>query len=761
MKLSLALIVKASDEEAKKLDTCLSSSARFFDEIVITITGNNQACEDVANKYNAKISHFTWVNDFAQARNYNFSQATGDWVMWLDADDILRGGENIRKNVELADQHNVTGLNLRYNYSHDSEGQVKDFHDKLQIVKNGYYEWRGVLHENLMAIKPTKEAGIRDVVRVHTATEKDSENSLRRNLEILLEAVKKEPEEPRHYFYMARCYLGVEGWNETIQVLEKYLTLSNWKEERYEALNMMGEAYMRLGEYDESIRIHTLATTELEDAPDAYIYKARNYVQKEEWLNALTCLQIAEMRDKDNVILKRTALYDHDLYLLSALCMTHLGEFANAKAAAERAYRNRKTNEAKEMVELTTQMFNDEQITLKYRSLGENLLDQPEKLRSLIDSMPDEIRHDPRILALTFNVEQKVWPEGSVAIYCGASTEDWDGNSVKNGGIGGSETAVIEIAKRLVKEGKQVTVYNQCGAPQEGMVIDGVEYKNHWQINKLDKFDILWLWRSPDPVDEGFTANKIIVDMHDVSTDAVFTPERLAKIDHVFVKTEYHKTLYPSIPDEKFVVVGNGIDLDRFKEKIVKNPNMFIYTSTQNRGLENILDVWPKIKAIVPEAELHIFYGWNTFVLMNSHKPQMMEWMRQMEEKMQQPGIINHGRVNQVELAKYQQQATYWLYPTEFQEIHCITALEMQAAKVYPITTGFAALAETQASGVKIPGDPKTDEWREKFLHEIEFAHENPDVLKKDIVKGLEYVKECTWDKVTAKWIETLWNTQQ
>ena len=77
----------------------------------------------------------------------------------------------------------------------------------------------------------------------------------------------------------------------------------------------------------------------------------------------------------------------------------------------------------------------------------------------------------------------------------------------------------------------------------------------------------------------------------------------------------------------------------------------------------------------------------------------------------------------------------------------------MQAAKVYPITSGFAALKETQQSGVQIPIEKK-----EKYIAEVVNAVENPDLLEKDIQKGLDYVKSCSWDLVTDKWESVLWN---
>ena len=592
------------------------------------------------------------------------------------------------------------------------------------------------------------------MVRVHTATEKDSDASLRRNLLILNDAVKLEPNEPRHYFYLARCYLGVEQWEDVIRVIERYMELSGWKQERYEAMNMMGEAYMRLGMYDDAIKVHTAATLELEDAPDAYIYKARNYIHKERWTEALTNLQIAELRDKDAVNLKHNALYDHDLYVMSAVCLLQLGMFSDAKKAAERAYKNRQSDHSKEILELATDMEFDENLTLSYLSLAKTMLEDKPRLQSLCNSMPEQIQNDPRILSVRFAAfPPKKWRGNSVAIFCGNSADSWTGNAIKNGGIGGSETAVIHIAEELAKRGKEVVVYNRCDAPTTGLLVNNVLYRNFWEFNRLDEFDALWAWRMPSLADYDIKARKFIVDVHDVMNPESFSPERMERIDHVFVKTEYHKTLFPTVADEKFVIVGNGIDLSRFEEVVEKDPARIIYTSTANRGLETILNWWPDIRKAVPQAELHVFYGWNTFYELNKENPERMAWMESMKLMMQQDGIINHGRVDQVTLAQEMLKSSIWLYPTEFPEIHCITALEMQAAKCYPITSGFAALAETQQSGIKIPVENE-----EKYIAEIVNAVENPDLLQKDIQKGLDYVKSCSWELVTDKWESVLWN---
>ena len=84
--ISLCMIVK---DEEKVLDTCLNSIHDLVDEIIIVDTGSTDKTKEIAQKYTDKIYDFKWVDDFAKARNYSFSKATKDYIMWLDADDYL------------------------------------------------------------------------------------------------------------------------------------------------------------------------------------------------------------------------------------------------------------------------------------------------------------------------------------------------------------------------------------------------------------------------------------------------------------------------------------------------------------------------------------------------------------------------------------------------------------------------------------------------------------------------------------------------
>lgn len=84
--LSLCMIVK---NEEKHLSRCLSSVKDVADEIVITDTGSLDKTVEIAESFGAKVFYFNWINDFSAARNFALSKCSGDWILYLDADEEL------------------------------------------------------------------------------------------------------------------------------------------------------------------------------------------------------------------------------------------------------------------------------------------------------------------------------------------------------------------------------------------------------------------------------------------------------------------------------------------------------------------------------------------------------------------------------------------------------------------------------------------------------------------------------------------------
>ena len=83
----------------------------------------------------------------------------------------------------------------------------------------------------------------------------------------------------------------------------------------------------------------------------------------------------------------------------------------------------------------------------------------------------------------------------------------------------------------------------------------------------------------------------------------------------------------------------------------MRNKKLF-WGSSYDRGLENLLFIWPDIKEKHPDSELHICYGWDLFLKTNSNNPERMAWYERMRVAMDQDGVVHHGRVGKEELKK-------------------------------------------------------------------------------------------------------------
>lgn len=85
-RLTLSMIVK---NEEKYIKDCLESVKDIVDEIILVDTGSTDATVEIANQYGAKVYQFEWINDFSAARNFALGKSTGEWVLYLDADERL------------------------------------------------------------------------------------------------------------------------------------------------------------------------------------------------------------------------------------------------------------------------------------------------------------------------------------------------------------------------------------------------------------------------------------------------------------------------------------------------------------------------------------------------------------------------------------------------------------------------------------------------------------------------------------------------
>jgi glycosyltransferase involved in cell wall biosynthesis len=353
------------------------------------------------------------------------------------------------------------------------------------------------------------------------------------------------------------------------------------------------------------------------------------------------------------------------------------------------------------------------------------------------------------------------WPGKDIVFYVGNGAENWTPHTVDVRGIGGSETAVIQMAKRFVAAGNRVRVYNSCGKDGEGIYL-GVEYIQAEKFHDL-KCDVLIVSRYAPGLDASLNVDAKVKYLwtHDVVPQGL-THELALRADKIFALSNWHKqnilTCYGFIKPDQIIVTRNGIDLERFVPQ-ARNPHKAIYSSSPDRGLHVLLKTWPEIKKKVPDAELHVFYGfsvWRSAAVSRNDMGQL-RLIDELNEKlvsMASLGVHFHDRVNQQTLAQQFCSAGVWAYPTWFTETSCITAMEAQAAGLKIITSPIAALNETVNSrGTMILGDWLSDDYQRKFIDATVDAMLNTTDDERSELSA-HAKANFSWDGVATDWIK-------
>lgn len=220
--LTLCLIAR---NEAANLKRVIGSVRGLASEVVVVDTGSTDETVRIARRLGAKVSRFEWVDDFAAARNHSLAQATGDWILVMDADDELlaAGAREIaawlrrpREEVE------VVGLYRHYAYPGKRRAGLTV---QPRLFRNG----RGLrfvspVHERLEHAdgSPARAEIVLNAVMLHhgidgTATATGRQE---RNLRILEPYVEAHPEDARARFYAGSILLEQEQWSAAVPHFE-------------------------------------------------------------------------------------------------------------------------------------------------------------------------------------------------------------------------------------------------------------------------------------------------------------------------------------------------------------------------------------------------------------------------------------------------------------------------------------------------------------------------------------------------------------
>lgn len=342
----------------------------------------------------------------------------------------------------------------------------------------------------------------------------------------------------------------------------------------------------------------------------------------------------------------------------------------------------------------------------------------------------------------------------------------WSGTNILTNGVGGSETYIIEMARYIKQNGFFGEVIVFCNTPRENTEkFEGVKY---YHLNKYYEFIntnyvhtcIVSRFSEYLPVTfKGFAENVYLV-VHDLTPSGIVIPID-KKLKNVFCLTEWHVEYFTNIfPNLKHITVPfyYGIDHSKFFNNNVdtKVPYKFIYSSFPNRGLLELLTMWPKIYDFQPLATLHIYSDiYNKWS--NDVEPEKMNKIKQLLELHleRNVGIHYHGWVSKSELANAWKTSSIWFYPCTFMETFCLTALEAASSKTFVIANDLAALQNTVGNrGCIIKGDPTTIEWQNEALEKIYFYLNNSNEQTKFINDNYLWAKKLSW-KIQAEHLLT------
>ena len=248
--ISLCMIVK---NEEDVLSRCLNCVKDIVDEIIIVDTGSTDDTKKIALQYTEKIFDFEWIDDFSAARNFSFSKATMDFILWLDADDII-----LEKDIEKFKQFkqqlklDVDHVMMMYNVGFDANGKVvlANLRERLSKRANNS-KWIEPIHEYIPMGGNIIDTDI-------CITHKKEHASIKgRNLSMYKKLLSEgHTLSPRGLFYYARELFENEFFVEAIQYYNEFLDSGKgWFEDNISACFDLSKSYNAVGDKKNMLKI--------------------------------------------------------------------------------------------------------------------------------------------------------------------------------------------------------------------------------------------------------------------------------------------------------------------------------------------------------------------------------------------------------------------------------------------------------------------------------------------------------------------------
>jgi len=378
----------------------------------------------------------------------------------------------------------------------------------------------------------------------------------------------------------------------------------------------------------------------------------------------------------------------------------------------------------------------------------------------------------------------------------------YDGDTLNRRGLGGSESAVIQISRELAHLGYDVKVFNDCTRDDcsPGVYHDVTYIPLSDVINYSEGFDVMISSRTvapfaPNNIKDRFKTFTVMPDfenvskasryrvlwMHDTFCDGDDLIEGMCLdglIHKVFTLSDFH-TAYITNCDhgkrrnfevmKKYIFqTRNAITKygDDWVDVTTKDPNLFVFNSSVTKGMRSLVErIWPRVKEQLPEAKLAILGGYYKFGDDDAMDEQQQTYENLKSHAENNPNLDIHftGIVTPPEVAMWMRRSNFMLYPGEFPETYGISVLEALSYNTPVICNIFGALEEIaidqacwktpyaiQANGL-FPNIVNGDQ-EDRFVNLTIEAYNNTYLHQQKQYACNQLAGINTWDTVALQW---------
>lgn len=331
--LSVTLIVKNEQNNLARLLPLLT----FADEVVVVDTGSTDSTMQVARQFTDNVYFFAWRDDFSKARNYAISKATCEYVMWLDADDVLSPITQQSLLKWKASPDNADVYYMRYSMS----GEFPFWFWRERIVRRcSKCRFKGFIHE---AISPFGVVQYLDCEIMHKPTASHEQ----RNLQIYQSALQEHRRfSLRDNFYYARTLIECNQREAALPILRKFAHNPRaYVVDRVAAYTMLANAALSIGNIDGALGYLSRSVQLLPPSGEVCCLFGQCYMERRQYQHAVQWYRFAlDCHGQSGFVNEYYVTFLPNVQL--SVCLWRLGDVQLAKrhhAAAKAVYPNHPT----------------------------------------------------------------------------------------------------------------------------------------------------------------------------------------------------------------------------------------------------------------------------------------------------------------------------------------------------------------------------------------------------------------------------------